>query len=193
MRRPLLARLKIMAGLDPRDTGVPEEGRFDFEVDAIPAHVVMNLVPTAGGHGSSAVLHLERSPAEASAAALRAILALQSADGWFGWDRSAGRSDPVDAIARRLGHDPAAWQNAAKAATHALGGAATPDADRVARTAAVLTLLRTSFSGQHRLWRRAEQKAVRYLQGVLQADPAGVRTWLNHLEGQLVHPAATTP
>jgi len=191
MQRPLVARLMIMAGLDPGQLDLPQDGKANITVDGAPVPVDVSLVPTATPRRPSVVLRLERSPSDTSAASLRRLLAMQSAEGWFGWDRDrAGRqSDPVDAAVPRLGQDPTVWWKAVRAMTHLPPGAAAWDADRVARTGAVLVVLRTLHAADQRLWRRAEQKAARYLQDTMKCDARTAGDWLKRLEGSMKSPA----
>ena len=125
------------------------------------------LAPPAGGGGHDA------DP-------VRALLALQSADGWF--DR--GGDDPLAAALRRFGQDPAARLDAARRMVAPATGPA-EDPDRVARTLLVLALLNDHFHRDNALWRRAGRKALRYLQQALGRDGAGVK--------RLVEAARETP
>jgi Ca-activated chloride channel family protein len=113
---------------------------------------------------------------------LRAILALQQAEGWFGRDR-ARVDDPAEAALRRFGHDPAARLDAARRLVAPASGP-TSDPDRVARTLLVLALLEDHYPAENALWRRAAQKALRYLQQALGRDGAEVNALVQAARAQ---------
>ena len=188
MHRPLVARLMVMADLDASKWDLPQDGKAHSNVDGVPVAIDVSVVPTATPRRPSVVLHLQptSTPSAASVESLRQLLAMQSAEGWFGWDRTSNRPDPIDVVARGTGNDPAQWWAKARAATRVPPGAAAWEPDRVARTGTVLAALRALYASDHRLWRRAEQKAARYLQDTLKCDAAAAGEWLKRLEANLL-------
>jgi Ca-activated chloride channel family protein len=116
------------------------------------------------------------------AESLRAILALQQAEGWFGRD-PARVDDPAEAALRRSGHDPAARLDAARTLVAPATGPS-EDPDRIARTLLVLALLHDHYHAENGLWRRAEYKALRYLQQVLGRDGAEVKALVQAARAQ---------
>jgi Ca-activated chloride channel family protein len=190
MHRPLFKRIMSMAGMTKADLATPQEGQFTLQIDGGYVPVAVKVAPAQSGQGQSAVLHL---PPEPAGAALRRLLALQSAEGWFSWDRTSGRPDPIDVGVRRLGLDPAEWWKKARSATRLPAGAPAWDADRVARTGTVLVILRALHAADHHLWRRAEQKASRYLQDAMRCDASAVAEWLKKLEADLAGATKAIP
>ena len=109
-------------------------------------------------------------------AQLHAILAMQSADGWFGW------SDAIDHVGGALVKD---WDNARRdvqQSVDALPPNPAASAERVWRTAIILLLLRTRFADQRSSWRRAHDKAARWLAEIVRKDPQQTELWLTSLE-----------
>jgi hypothetical protein len=108
---------------------------------------------------------------------LQALLALQSADGWFDWNEQlvskliANWREWDHLIARsldRLTRQPLSLEN------------------RITHTAIVLLILSTRFNEQEGLWRRAAQKAARWIAAVSNVSIADVQTWLKGIETQVV-------
>jgi hypothetical protein len=184
MARPLVGRFAVLAGLNPHDKQSPQQGTIRWSFDGGPVDLDVSVLP--GEHGPSVVLYVKDHDAVRRAASLRAILGLQQADGWFGWDRvhgGADPADPADAVLRRLGHDPAARFRSARKLVPPTSGP-TWDPDRIARTLLVLALLQDHFHAEKALWCRAAQKALRYLQQALGRDGAEVKALVQAARAQ---------
>jgi hypothetical protein len=190
----MVSRLKELAGVEATEKRLPQEGSFELEVGFARVRIDASFLPTADGR-PSIVLHLR--DVTGTVGALRAVLALQSAEGWFAYTPRVGAGDDIDRALTVFGHDPVNWWTEAKAATAAAGLAAGAggDLDRVARTAHALVLFRAHYPEHRLLWRRAEQKALRYLQTDFGRDAQWVSEWLKQLEQSLTATAksATAP
>jgi hypothetical protein len=110
------------------------------------------------------------------AAQLHAILAMQSADGWFGW------SDAIDHVGQALVKNWSAVRREVQRRIDAIPPNPAMAAERVSRTVIILLLLRTRFADQRSSWRRAHDKAVRWLAALLRRDSKGTEQWLTSLE-----------
>ena len=102
---------------------------------------------------------------------LHAILSAQSADGWFEWSET---SDHL------LSDSTPEWDGGRVRA--ALADVAD---ERARQTAIVLLLLRTRFARERSVWRRAHDKAVRWLAGAIGKQAQETERWLQSVESQL--------
>jgi Ca-activated chloride channel family protein len=182
--RFVVRRLKAMAGIDRGQSVQPQKGRIRWSFDGGPVDFDVSVLPAE--HGPSVVLHVQGYETVRHAASLRAILGLQQADGWFGWDRVHGGDDPADAALRRFGHDPAARFRATRRLVPPTSGP-TWDPDRIARTVLVLALFHDHYQAENPLWRRAAQKAIRYVQHALGREAPEIKALI-----QAVRASATT-
>jgi hypothetical protein len=104
-------------------------------------------------------------PAGPPPSPVQAILARQTAAGWFEWDDSlVGKNE----LRRRLEDAVADW----------FGGL--PDL-KVVATIAALVRLRAAHHDERDLWRRAERKALRWLVEAVNRPQADVAAWLDAL------------
>jgi hypothetical protein len=108
---------------------------------------------------------------------LHGLLALQSADGSFGWDGAA------EALLRQWGQGDASRQ-AVESRLFPL--AAGFSRERVVQTVLVLLLLADRYADREPLWRRAYRKASRqFLAKAFGKSPSGVEEWMKQLREAL--------
>jgi Ca-activated chloride channel family protein len=109
---------------------------------------------------------------------LQALLAQQSADGWFDWNES---------LVAKLIPQWKDWDHAVNRSLGRLTKQAVSMQSRIGHTAVALLILRLKFIDQQGLWRRAELKARRWLASVTGSDPVAVQSWISDVMSQL-HP-----
>jgi Ca-activated chloride channel family protein len=131
------------------------------------------------GHAGDEGANLEREHPVGPHAQLHEILAMQSADGWFGW------SEAINDTGFDLVPDWDAARAAVKQAVEALPPDPARPVERVTRTVTILLLLRTCFADQQPSWRRAHDKARRWLAAATGKDAGETEAWLQSWEAKL--------
>jgi Ca-activated chloride channel family protein len=103
---------------------------------------------------------------------LSAILALQSADGWFEWDET---------LISKVLPESKQWHETIERSIERLTRQPVTLRDRLTQTAVVLLIFAKRFADREKLWRRAELKARRWIASVARTDATSVQRWLQEI------------
>jgi hypothetical protein len=187
MKGPMINRLKIMGGMDVLQKHLPQDGRFELNVDGADIDVRVSSLPSQ--FGESVVIRIVR-PGEVVADpaptpdddALLHLLAHQAADGSF--DDSAA----VEQVVRGTRLDRVHLSAAIDKVLHE---AHVPSNVRpkLAHTLLILLVLRMAFADRQPLWQRAFKKALRYVTAEGQLHAGQAEAWLGEIAAGFRKPA----
>ena len=182
--RPALRRIPIglargWGGVDAcRAAPAPIGGGISFcvaDIDdglAEPGDLAGSAAPVRSRfRGASAVRNAVASPA-APIDALHGLLALQSAEGWFDWNKAA------DALLKALGRSREVREAVAKAVSAVVGAGSEANRAQIRQTVLAVLLFRRKFADRSSLWKAACDKAIRYLAAQLGKRPSEAEAWL---------------